>query len=64
MRKLKSSIDFLKSVKDELKRAYFPSRKEVITVTVGVISFSIFMAIYLGILDFLFSRLISKILTF
>ncbi|MGB9667866.1 MAG: preprotein translocase subunit SecE [Thermosulfidibacteraceae bacterium] len=62
MDKIKGLIEFFKSTKDELKRISFPTRKEVIVATIGVISFSIFVSIYLGVLDFLFSKLISIIL--
>ncbi len=56
--------DFLKESKAEIKRVVFPSRNQTIAAAIGVISFSIFVAIYLGVLDFLFSRLIGKLLAF
>ncbi len=64
MDKIKEFLEFIKSARDELKRVSFPTRKEVAIATIGVISFSVFVAIYLGVLDFLFSKLISIILTF
>ena len=64
MEKIKEFLEFIKSARDELKRVSFPTKKEVTVATIGVISFSVFVAIYLGVLDFLFSKLISIILTF
>ncbi len=57
-------MDFLEGVKSEFKRVVFPNRQQTIAASIGVISFSLFIAIYFGILDFLFSRLIGKILAF
>jgi len=61
---VKKAVEFIKECKAEIKRVVFPSRSQTIAAAFGVISFSVFMAIYLGILDFLFSRLIGKLLTF
>ncbi len=55
---------FLREVKSETKRVVFPSRKQTVQASLGVILFSAFVALYLGLLDFLFARLISKLLTF
>ncbi len=57
-------MDFLEGVKSEFRRVVFPNRQQTIAASIGVISFSLFIAIYFGILDFLFSRLIGKILAF
>ena len=56
--------EFLEGAKAEFKRVVFPSKQQTIAASIGVISFTIFIAIYFGILDFLFSRLIGKILAF
>ena len=56
--------EFLEGVKSEFKRVVFPNRQQTIAASIGVISFSVFIALYLGLLDFLFSRLIGKLLTF
>ena len=55
---------FLREVKSEIRRVVFPSRKQTVQASIGVILFSAFVAFYLGLLDFLFARLISKLLTF
>ncbi len=56
--------EFLEGVKSEFKKVVFPNRKQTIAASIGVISFTVFIAIYFAILDFLFSRLIGKILAF
>ena len=56
--------EFLDEAKSEFKRVVFPSKNQTIAAAFGVIIFSIFIAIYFGILDFLFSRLIRKLLAF
>jgi preprotein translocase subunit SecE len=55
---------FFKEAKGEIKRVVFPSRRQAFQASLGVIIFSAFVAFYLGALDFLFSRLISRLLTF
>ncbi len=61
---IKEIKEFIKDSKAEIKRVVFPSRNQTVAAAFGVISFSIFIAIYLGVLDFLFSRLIGKLLAF
>ncbi len=56
--------EFLEGAKAEFKRVVFPNRKQTIAASIGVITFTLFIAIYLGLLDFLFSRLIGKLLAF
>ncbi|MEO2068442.1 MAG: preprotein translocase subunit SecE [Desulfurobacteriaceae bacterium] len=46
-----SPIDFLKEVKEELKRVSWPSKEEVIEATFGVIIFCAIIAVYFFILD-------------
>jgi len=61
---LEKIMGFLREAKSEIKRVVFPSRRQTIQASIGVILFSAFVALYFGVLDFLFSRLISKLLTF
>ncbi len=62
MRYVKSFINFLKEVKVEMERVAWPDRKLTMNATVGVIIFSIIVAIFIGLLDFIFSRIIGVIL--
>ena len=52
--------EFLREVRNELKRVTWPSRKEVYATTVVVILTSMFFGVYLWGLDLLFSSLISR----
>lgn len=47
----KRLISYIKESKDELKKVVWPTRKEVIRNTILVIAISLFVAIFLGILD-------------
>ena len=51
---------FLKEVKSEIKKVNWPTRKETIQYTLIVILVSIFTAIFLGGLDFVFTTLLNK----
>ncbi len=57
-------IQFIKEVKSELFKVVWPSRKEAIRITVAVIVFSVFMALFLGAVDFglnkAFDQLINR----
>jgi len=53
---------FLREVKVEMDRVAWPDRKLAMNATIGVIVFSIIVAIFIASLDFIFSRLIGVIL--
>ncbi|PIS41224.1 MAG: preprotein translocase subunit SecE [Candidatus Kerfeldbacteria bacterium CG08_land_8_20_14_0_20_42_7] len=53
---------YTKQSKDELKKVIWPSRKEVVRSTMLVIGISIFVALFLGLLDIGLSYGLSKIL--
>ncbi len=50
---------FLYEVKIEFKKITWPTRKETTGTTVAVISFSLFVAAYLGLIDILLSKLVQ-----
>lgn len=54
--------NYLKEVKVELKKVNMPTRKETIKYTLIVIGLSLFVALFLGGFDFLFTFLVSKFL--
>ena len=54
--------DFFKEVLVEAKQITWPTRKQAIYATIAVLAISIFVAYYLGALDFLFSRGLEKLL--
>jgi len=57
----KKFFNYLKASKRELKKVSWPSRKETTKYTLVVIGISIGMAIFLGLADYLFSLILSKI---
>jgi len=52
-------IAFLKDVKLEMGRVTWPTRNQTIKYTLIVIGMSLFLAIFLGALDFLFSKILT-----
>ena len=57
-----SIISYIKEVKAESKNVKWPSKKQIINYTLVVIVLSIVLALYVGGLDALFARLLSKII--
>lgn len=54
---MKNAVNFLYEVKAELSKVVWPKREEFVGATIIVLVFVCISAIYLGLLDFLFSRL-------
>lgn len=52
---------FFEDSRRELKRVNWPSRKETVRYTVFVIGFSIAVAAFLGLLDFIFIQLLERL---
>lgn len=55
----KSPVVFLKEVKSELAKVVWPSRAEVVRLTWVVILVSLIVGLFIGALDFIFTRLFS-----
>ena len=53
---------FFGEVKTELKKVNWPNRKETIKYTLIVIVVLVLVATYLGAIDFLFSRLLNRLI--
>lgn len=60
---VKQVISFLSEVKTELSRVIWPKKNEVIKLTLVVIVISAAVGAYLGILDYLFVRLLEVIVS-
>ncbi|PIP30322.1 preprotein translocase subunit SecE [bacterium (Candidatus Howlettbacteria) CG_4_10_14_3_um_filter_37_10] len=54
---------FLREVRAEFSKVVWPTRKEAIGATIAVIIFSLVVSLYLGALDYLFSKGLSYLLT-
>lgn len=53
---------FLQEVRNELKKISWPSRKEVIGATTVVIVTTLFMGLFLGVIDLILSRVVEFLL--
>jgi len=54
-------VSFLRETRDELKKVVWPTRQEVIRLTLVVITVSLLVGIFLGGLDFTFTKLLQLI---
>jgi preprotein translocase subunit SecE len=52
------SVQFIREVVQELKRVTWPSRKQTISSTGVVLALVIIVSIFLGVVDFVLSRLV------
>jgi preprotein translocase subunit SecE len=52
-------IKYLTEVRQELQRVSWPDRQQTVQKTLLVISVSVFVGVYIGVLDFLFTRLMT-----
>lgn len=57
-----SIISYIQEVISETKNVKWPTRKQVINYTLVVVVVSIILALYVGGLDALFAKLLSKII--
>lgn len=55
-------FDYFRNVRAELKHVSWPSRRVTIVYTVVVILVSLVVAVYLGLLDYVFSGVIKQII--
>jgi preprotein translocase subunit SecE len=53
-------IDFIKDTRSEMTKVTWPSRNDIIRDTVLVILVSAGLAVFLGLLDLVFSYLLNK----
>lgn len=52
-------ITFLQEARTELLKVNWPNQKQIIEYTIAVLIISLVMAIFLGSLDMLFSRIVE-----
>ena len=55
-------IKFIKSSLSELKKIKWPTREQAMDYTKNVIIVSLLLAIFLGILDLVFTQLVTKVI--
>jgi len=59
---LKRITHFFRESYEEFKRVSWPTRQETVRYTLFIIGFSIALALFLGLLDFIFSRGLETLL--
>jgi preprotein translocase subunit SecE len=55
-------FNYFKDVRAEMKHVSWPTRRQSVIYTVVVVAVSLATAIYLGLLDYVFSLVIQKII--
>lgn len=55
----KGPVSFLKEVNAELKKVTWPDRQELISSTIIVIVAVLIISVYIGVVDIIFSKMIS-----
>jgi len=55
-------LKFLKEVRSELKRVVWPTRQEAIRLTSVVVIVSTLIGVYIGALDYLFTKIMGGVL--
>lgn len=56
-----SPASFLRETRDELKKVVWPTRQEIIRLTFVVIAVSLVVGLFLGGLDFVFTKIIETV---
>ena len=59
---VKPTINYLKEVRLELSKVVWPKREEVIKLTLIVIIISVIVGLYLGALDFIYTKLLELLI--
>ena len=54
-------VQFLKEVVDELRKVIWPSRKQMVSYTMVVLAFLVFMVTLIGLVDFGLARLVMLV---
>jgi len=52
-------LDFFRQATVELKKCKWPTRTEAIRLTIVVILFSVIVGIFIGVLDYLFTKIVA-----
>lgn len=55
--------EYFKDTKAELKHVNWPSRRQILSSTVVIIILSVIVGYYLGVFDFIFSKLLGQVIS-
>jgi preprotein translocase subunit SecE len=56
-------VVFLKEVRDELRKVVWPTRDEIIRLTGVVIIVSVGVGVFLGVVDFILTKIVGLLIT-
>jgi preprotein translocase subunit SecE len=56
-------VVFLKEVRDELRKVVWPTRDEIIRLTGVVIIISVGVGVFLGVVDFILTKIVGLLIT-
>lgn len=56
------AVKFVRETYDELKQVVWPTRNEVVRLTLIVITLSVMIGLYIGGLDWLFTKIMELVL--
>ena len=59
MKVIKKTAQFIKEVKEELKKVSWSTRQEILQSTGVVIVATLLLAVYIGVIDLMLSKLLS-----
>lgn len=58
-----SIVDYLRDTRGELKHVSWPTKKQALVFTVLVIALSVLTALYLGLFDVVFARILEAVIS-
>lgn len=56
-------ISYFREAREELKKVVWPSRKQTTSDTILVIAISLFVALFLGAIDFVLSNVLQRVVS-
>lgn len=59
----KTLTDYIKNSYQELQKVVWPTKEETFKYSIAVISISIFVAVFFGVLDYIFNFILSLLIT-
>lgn len=59
---MKKFINYIKESKSEMQHVSWPTKKQTIAYTILVLGISLFVSLYLGFFDFVFTEILEKII--
>ncbi len=62
-KRIKKIFSYFKESKDELTKVVWPTRKHVINITITVIVLVLVVGAFLGVYDYIYSKLLTWFLT-